>query len=264
MSVPRLAEAPLSLQLPNVWQGGELGCQEGGVTPSGHGPLDAQLPGQGWPVGGLVEVLQGQPEEHAWRLLLPALAQALKEHAGPVVLVHPPRVPFGPSLRAQDVPAERLLWLRADKPSARLWATEQALRCAEVAAVLAWLPQAKNAELRRLHIASQQQGRLFFAFRPLTARNDSSPARLRLLVEGRETLQVHVLKRRGPPLSAPVELAAHAGRLAELLDSRKQAPAQGIKAAPTPRRAPQASPHPSPQPATLRSLHALDRLAVPG
>lgn len=260
MPIPRLAEAPSSLQLPNVWQGGELGCQEGGVTSSGHGLLDAQLPGEGWPVGGLVEVLQGQPEEHAWRLLLPALAQALKDHAGPVVLVHPPRVPFGPSLRAQDVPAERLLWLRADKPSARLWATEQALRCAEVAAVLAWLPQAKNAELRRLHIASQQQGRLFFAFRPLTARNDSSPARLRLLVEGRETLQVHVLKRRGPPLAAPVELAAHAGRLAELLQSRKQAPAQDIKAAPVPRPA-----RPSaPQSPTLRSLHALDRLAVPG
>jgi protein ImuA len=223
----------------------------------------------------LVEVLQGQPEEHAWRLLLPALAQALKEHAGPVVLVHPPRVPFGPSLRAQALPAERLLWLRADKPSARLWATEQALRCAEVAAVLAWLPQAKNAELRRLHIASQQQGRLFFAFRPLTARNDSSPARLRLLVEGRETLQVHVLKRRGPPLAAPVELAAHAGRLAELLQARKpvlvpHAAGQGGKAAPAHDRQPvrEAAPRPSkhlaPQPAAIRSLHALDRLAVPG
>ena len=249
----RLTEASSALHLPHVWQSGELGEQEAAVVASGHAALDAQLPGGGWPEGGLVELLQAQPEDHAWRLLLPALALAVQAHAGPVVLVNPPREPFGPSLGAQGLPAQRLLWVRADKSSARLWATEQALRCAEVAAVLAWLPQAKSAELRRLHIASQQQGRLFFAFRPLQAQQEASPARLRLMAEGDETLKVHILKRRGPPLASPVLLPGQAGRLADLLRSRKKG--QGA--------APAAAPLPFTRSPT-RSPHALDRVAVPG
>lgn len=258
MVSPRLTEASSSLLLPNVWHGGEVGCQDEVAWASGHAALDAQLPGGGWPGGGLVELLQERPEEHAWRLLLPALAQAVLRHAGPVVLVEPPREPFGPSLRAQGLPSERLLWVRADKLSARLWATEQALRCAEVAAVLAWLPQAKNAELRRLHLASQQQGRLFFTFRPLNARNDSSPARLRLLLEGNEVMKVHLLKRRGPPLVSPIVLPAQEGRLADLLRSRKGR--QGVSAVPSS----SVAGHPASSPVLSRRLHALDRIAVPG
>jgi len=259
MVSPRLIEVSSSLHRFHVWHGGEVGCQEEVARASGHAALDAHLPGGGWPEGGLVELLQERPEEHAWRLLLPALAQAVLRHAGPVVLVEPPREPFGPSLRAQGLPAERLLWVRAGKPAARLWATEQALRCAEVSAVLAWLPQAGNAQLRRLHLASQQQGRLFFAFRPLDARNESSPARLRLWLEGQDAMKVHLLKRRGPPLASPILLPAQEGRLAELLRARKGRQG-GVSLAG------QVMP---PQPVTLssvsvRSLHALDRTAVPG
>lgn len=259
--------------LPNVWHGGEVSCQDEAAWASGHAALDAQLPGGGWPGGGLVELLQEQPETHAWQLLLPALARAVLRHAGSVVLVEPPREPFGPSLRAQGLPAERLLWVRGDKPSARLWACEQALRSSEVAAVLAWLPQAKNAELRRLHLASQQQGRLFFAFRPLNVRNDSSPARLRLLLEGQEVMKVHVLKRRGPPLISPILLPAQEGRLADLLRSRKgrqgasprsKSLVEQALGTPSPVPSSGVAGGPASSPALTRSLHALDRTAVPG
>lgn len=208
--------------LPHVWQVGAQ-AQEEETMGTGHAPLDACLPGAGWPVGSLVEVLQARPEQHVWQLLLPALAQAVKgARAGPVVLVGPPLQPFGPSLAAQGLPADRLLCVQAAKPAARLWATEQALRCAEVAAVMAWLPQAKSAELRRLHLAAQQQGRLLFVMRGLNAAAESSPARLRLRVEStQEAMQVHILKRRGPPLQEPVLLPAHGERVAALLASRK-------------------------------------------
>ena len=162
----------------------------------------------GWPVGSLVELLQTRPAQHVWQLLLPALAQATRQQAGPVVLVGAPFEPFGPSLAAQGLAGERLLCVRTAQPTARLWAAEQALRCADVAAVLAWLPQARSADLRRLHLAAQLHGRLLFVFRGLQARNDASPARLRLLLEGAETLQLHILKRRGPPLESPITLPA--------------------------------------------------------
>ncbi len=232
------------LYLPDVWQV-DACAQEEQVRSTGHPALDAHLPGGGWPIGGAVELLQSRPEQHVWQLVLPALAHRVRELPGPVVLVNAPFVPFGPSLQAQGLPVSRLLQVRADKPAARLWATEQALRCADVLAVLAWLPQAKSAELRRLQLAAHQHDKLLFVMRPLSAARESSPSRLRLQLEGTRTLRVHILKRRGPPLMQPVLLPAHPPRLAALLESRR-----GHSAAPA---------APSPQDRS----HVLDRTETP-
>ena len=156
-----------------------------------------------------------------WQLLLPGLATAIQRCAGPVVLVGSPYQPFGPSLKAQGLAAERLLCVQAEKSAARLWATEQALRCPEVAAVMAWLPEARSDELRRLHMAAQHQTQLLFVFRSWKSRHETSPATLRLLVDGLDKLELHILKRKGPPLSAPLELPAHCPKLAALLQARK-------------------------------------------
>jgi protein ImuA len=248
----RLASLP---PVPDVWLVPELAATADATLPTGHASLDAQLPGGGWPVGGLVEVLQERAEQHVWQLLLPALAQAIGKHAGPVVLVNAPFEPFAPSLAAQGLPGERLLRINAGKSAARLWAAEQSLRCADVVAVLAWLPRAKSAELRRLHMAAQQHDKLLFVLRESSAAQDASPARLRLRVEGADALRVHILKRRGPPLETPLELSAYPARLAALLQARK---GRG-SAMPVP--APAAVPAPSPQ---HRRSHVLDRtVALP-
>src|SRR4029434_829890 len=65
-ALPHLVE-PLSL--PYVWRGEDL-ATEGAVLPSGHAALDAQLPGGGWPVGSMVEVLQERAGQHVWQLVL--------------------------------------------------------------------------------------------------------------------------------------------------------------------------------------------------
>lgn len=207
--------------LPHVWRGRELAQAQERVVSTGHAALDAQLPGGGWPVAALVEVLQREAAQHVWQLVGPALGQALARGAGPAVLVDAPYQPFGPSLRAQGIPPELLLCVEAGKPSARLWACEQALRCADVTAVLAWLPQARSEDLRRLHLCAQAGDKLLFAFRPLTCRDHASPARVRLLVQGTQDLQVQILKRRGPPLLQPLVLPAQPQRLQALLAARK-------------------------------------------
>lgn len=216
MSLP----ADSALQLPHVWRGKELAQAEDRTLASGHPRLDALLPGGGWPLGSLVEVLQLHSTQHVWQLLLPALVAACGQ-GGPVVLVGAPHLPFGPALRGQGLPAERLLCVQADRPASRLWAAEQALRCGEVAAVLAWLPRARSEDLRRLHLVAQSQAdRLFVAFREANAQGQSSPARLRLLLEGTDRLQVRILKRRGPPVLQPVSLRGQSPRLAAWLESR--------------------------------------------
>ncbi len=216
-----------------IWRGDALGSADAPVLGTGHGALDAQLPGGGWPVGAMTEVLQSSPESHVWQLLLPALAQAVRTRGGPVVLIGAPHEPFGPSLAAGGLPAQALLWVRSQASNAprragpsrasvgaqHSWACEQALRCADVAAVLAWLPQARVGELRRLQLAAAQHEGLLFVFRPASAASSASPARLRLQVvsAGAGQMEVHLLKRRGPPLTAPLTLPARNARLTALL-----------------------------------------------
>ena len=211
-------ECPLP---PQVWRGRELAQAQERTVATGHAALDAQLPGGGWPLGSLVEVLQQEQQQHVWQLVGPALAQAMQVRGEPAVLVDAPYQPFGPSLRALGIVPERLLCVQADQPSARLWAAEQSLRCAEVCAVLAWLPQARSEDLRRLHLCAQASEKLLVVFRPVRARHEASPARLRLLVQGAEALEVQILKRRGPPLLQPLALAAQPARLSALLAARK-------------------------------------------
>jgi protein ImuA len=189
--------------------------------------LDAELPGGGWPVGALCEILQTHSAQSEWRLLLPVLVAAqqgarLLEVPGQpglasareatVVLIGPPHVPFGPALAAQGLVVQCLVWVKVQTPAERLWAAEQALRCEAVAAVLAWLPQVQSASLRRLHMAAQEHNKLLFVMRPAQAQRESSPAPLRLLLLGAqaggqadlqasEALHVQLLKRRGPPMS---------------------------------------------------------------
>ena len=71
-------------------------------------------------------------------------------------------------------------------------------------------------------MAAAEFNKLLFVMRTASAGNESSPAILRLLLEpgltlGAATLQVHILKRRGPPLSQPIVLQACAPVLARLL-----------------------------------------------
>lgn len=206
-----------------VWRATELvGSAAAATVSSGHPELDCQLPGGGWPVGALSEVLQAQSGQNEWRLLLPALRQMGQ---GPVALVGAPHVPFGPGLAAQGLEVQRLLWVSATTPAERLWAAEQALRCAQVVAVLAWLPQVRAEQLRRLQIAAHEYGKLLFVLRPAQAQSESSPAVLRLLVGSAppgtmlrvDALQVQVLKRRGPPLMQTLILPARSARLGALL-----------------------------------------------
>lgn len=212
----------------DVWHASALAQSAAAVLATGDTALDAQLPGGGWPIGALTEILQPPDVHNEWRLLLPALAHS---GAGPVVLVGAPHAPYAPGLAAQGLAMQRLLWVCTPLAAQRLWACEQALRCAEVQAVLAWLPQARSEQLRRLQMAAAEHAKLLFVMRPAERRDEASPAILRLHIqplsrpaaaawtrEGSadtpaphslaDGLQIQLLKRRGPPLEQPLHLQA--------------------------------------------------------
>jgi protein ImuA len=207
-----------------VWRADQLAHAPQATLPSGHAALDAELPGGGWPLGQLSEILQAQSGLHEWRLLLPALQAAAQ--CGPLVLVGAPHLPHLPVLAALGIAPEHVLRIEARSPAERLWAAEQALRCKELGALLAWLPQVRSEQLRRLQLNGQSSQALLFALRPLDAQRESSPAPLRLAVQCGEGTQltVQLIKRRGPLLERPLALDAPLPVMAALKPVRSPTP----------------------------------------
>lgn len=194
-----------------------MGVPMAGVVASGHANLDAELPGGGWPCHALTEVLAPQPGVLEWRLIAPALAQAVRG-GRQVAVVGPPRQPYLPGLRQAGLDEHRLVWVDAQTPAERLWCAEQLIR-ADGAAVVAWLPQARPEQVRRLQVHAQGYAGLIFLCRPAAAQHEPSAAPLRVLATLAPglNLRVQVLKRRGPAHDGSLQLSAAPVGLAALL-----------------------------------------------
>lgn len=171
------------------------------VEPTGWPPLDAALPGGGWPLGTLTELLLPRHGVGELSLLMPALRRlALKDRDGArwLTWVAPPHELHAPALVQAGLPLDRLLLVRVPGHRERLWAAEQALGSSSCAAVLLWLAEADDRALRRLKLAAGEGRGLGILLRPWSVRTTASPAPLRLLLSPTgEGLSVEILKRRG-------------------------------------------------------------------
>jgi hypothetical protein len=97
------------------------------------------------------------------------------------------------------------------------WALDQALRCAGVAAVLAW-PEACDGRLdsktfRRLQLAAEQGSSLGLLLRPRRVQHEPSWADVRLAVEPfpgsackRRRVRIHLLRGRGAVAGGQVDV----------------------------------------------------------
>jgi len=217
-----------------IWRGSEVAQAGQSVVSSGWTALDAQLPGGGWPCNALTELLQPQPALCEWRLLSPALAR-LAAGGGHILLVGPPKRPHAPGLVKLGITEKNIVWIAADTPAERLWSTEQLVKAnPRGGAILAWLPQARAEQLRRLQVHAQSCDCPVFLFRPETAQLDASPAPLRVLTTlGPDwNLHVHLLKRKGALLDGPIVLSALPGTLASVLTPRLMHPSQLLASQP--------------------------------
>ena len=213
-----------------VWRAAEMGQASQSVVSTGFAALDAELPGGGWPCNSLTELLQAQPSLCEWRLLSPALS-LLAAAGGQVLLVAPPKRPHTPGLCKLGIPASSVVWIAADAPAERLWATEQLIQAnPRGGAILAWLPQARAEQLRRLQVHAQACDCPVFVFRPETVQRDASPAPLRVLTTlGLDWhLQLHILKRKGARMEEPIAVHAVPGTLARFFTPRLMHPSQLI------------------------------------
>lgn len=192
---------------PSLWRASQLARSRGHIVDTGYPALSAELPGGGWPVGALVDLLVQQAGVGEMRLLRPALSEMEKR---PIAMVQPPHVPNGLGLEYIGLSSEQLMVVQAPKTADALWAAEQILRAGSCGALLFWAQHVQTSSLRRLHLAAQSSETLFFMIRPLASAQDASPAVLRLALRPeRDGLTVDITKRRGParaePLSIPLQ-----------------------------------------------------------
>jgi protein ImuA len=268
-SPPALAVSPALGRLPlddarlqgRLWRGNSLGQVADPTLPSGFAALDAELPGGGWPLRAITEVLTPQSGVLEWRLLAAGLrhwwaAQALPEPTPrrrqpattpglrSLLLVNPPHTPHLPGLQALGLPPSALVWVAARTPAETLWAAEQAIK--SHVAVLAWLPEARPEQIRRLQVSALSSDAPAFLVRPERVGQQSSAAPLRLVVQPGEgwDLAVHLLKRRGPAHEGWLALPAVPGAVEPLLTAAKRKPLPAPEPSmPTPASPPTERPH---------------------
>ena len=198
------------LENPRVWRGSSQVNTRTGLA-SGFPRLDRCLPGGGWPLEALTEILIGQYGIGELRLLMPALAELSAEeapgkygdhgeHAEPgwVAWIDPPFQPYAPALQQSGIDLSRMLIVRPKDNSELLWSAEQALSSGTCAAVLLWPDRLDDQGSRRLQLAAEKGHSWAIAFRPLSARQQPSAASLRLeLTSTGKGTRVHILKSRG-------------------------------------------------------------------
>lgn len=195
-------------QHPALWRGGDLaGVRHPGIA-TGFPLLDKELPGSGWPVGGLTEILPAHEGIGELRLLGPALA-TLAANSRKLAWIAPPYLPYAPALAAAGILLSQLLIVRASHQQDALWAAEQSLRSGACGGVLLWTDTQDQTILRRLQLAAEHGHALAFLFTSPGLHSRTSPAVLRLRLESSQGgLAVHIIKRRGMPLHRPVLIPA--------------------------------------------------------
>lgn len=184
------------LESHEVWRGRRHRADVAAIS-TGHARLDRQLPGNGWPLGAITELLTDTPGSGELSLLFPLLANVTARGQW-AVLVDPPWVPYPPAMHGHGIALERVLLIRTRTPQESLWASEQALRGVRGGAVLAWQDNPGFTRLRRLQLAAKAGHKAAFLFRPASAAPHSTPAAVRLQLDAEASgTRITLLKGRG-------------------------------------------------------------------
>jgi hypothetical protein len=178
-----------------LWRGRDIAPIAARST--GFPQLDRLLPGHGWPVGALIELIAGCEGIGELSLPMPVLRELCAQDF-PAAFISPPHIPYAPALKRAGLPLSRLLWIDAACDDDARWAAEQMLRAGGVGAILLWSETHENRALRRLQLAAETGRALAFVYRSPKYQAHASPAALRLVLEASPRgLAVDVIKARG-------------------------------------------------------------------
>ena len=166
-------------QLARLCRNAESGRAPWLAAPSGFAELDANLPGGGWPVGAIAELMRDAIGIGELSLLVPVLSR-LARAGRYIAWIAPPYLPYAPALAQRGVPLERLLMIHTPSLQESLVGDRAGAALPAVGAVLGWPATSSTRMLRRLQLAAEAGGSLGILYRPPEAAHEASPAALRL------------------------------------------------------------------------------------
>lgn len=144
---------------PGVWDAN--GLKEQLTVSSGHVLVDSALPHGGWQAEVVYEVASQQ--QFATLELLQSTLMKLSQKRQWLVLLNPPRwvLEF---LQESELDSDHLLVVHGKAEFDTLWATEQAVRQGNAAAILAWPEEMNGRDVQRLKLAARRSQSLCFMF----------------------------------------------------------------------------------------------------
>ena len=180
----------------HLWIGRQLASSPAQST--GFSALDNVLPGRGWPIGALTELMPVVEGIGELRLLLPALRVLSLDQGRPIVFIRPPHVPYAPALARAGLSLKSIFRIETRDDEDARWAAEQTLREGVAGAVLLWSNANADLPLRRLQLAAQEGQALAFLYRNPRCLQNASPAAVRLTLHPAPgAIRVKVIKARG-------------------------------------------------------------------
>jgi len=189
-----------------IWPGNQCySAVPHSVIPTSYPELDEQLPGGGWPIGAIVEILYTQPHRGEVRMILPALKYLGNQDSRWQIWLNPPDRPHGPGLLSWGVPIEQTLVCPDLKPKDLSWTMDQCVQHRGCSVLLVWTEHMDPAQLRRLQLTAENRRMTLFLFRKIGKSNNLPYPRLKLRVSAASCfskIRVDIIKRRpGWPLN---------------------------------------------------------------
>ena len=209
----------------NLWRGRDHKGESSDTIATGFAELDTMLPGGGWPMQGLIEMVSERWGVGELQLFLPLMRHLIARGSW-VLWIAPPYSPYAPGLAQAGIDLRRILIVGGSnaplkseafygKKSApepvsserlsskeALWSMEKALQTQHCGLVLAWHSQLPQPTLRRLQLAAITGKTLGVVF--MSKNSEHSPSSMRLKIKSSESdgaesayAEVGLLKARG-------------------------------------------------------------------
>ena len=207
-----------------LWKASKIDNEYGQTVSSGFDILDKELPGLGWPQSGVTEILYDHVGIGELKLMMPAISRLSRSQNRWVALVDPPHIPYAPALEHEGVDLTRLLIITKKTLKDYLWALEKSISSKSCRAVIAWPNQIKDAQVRRLQVASREGNCWTILLRSEKLASRTSPAELRVRLRScpsaeNTNMRVKILKRHGSWQSPEFKIT-----LLDKLHQRRRAP----------------------------------------
>lgn len=123
----------------------------------GLGPINKAFPGQRFPLAAVHEFLYSKQENAASTAgFLAALLAGIAQGRGILIWIAAARHIFPPALKSFGIAPEQVIFINLKKDKEILWAMEEALKCAGLAAVIGEMQELDFTATRRLQLAVEK------------------------------------------------------------------------------------------------------------